>query len=274
MIKYKKTISTCLSIVMLFVLLSVPAYADDNKKVTGNNTGVSNVYIQPTKQDLEQIEKEKKIKEKELSEKIKNPSNILTLTVSMYYDLPVTCYHQDTYYWCGPASLKQTLSFHKAKSGSQTELPSQSTLASQAGTTLDGSLTLNLKNTLNSYSGTFGTFTYTCDKIDDSFSLNQFITVVRTETQYQMNAPIFYAKTDYIPRYGTFECFHYITIGGYEKYDDGISYLEKMKTVDCNWDWNYCGTFWDDVGSTTVKGVYCAAYQMGLITGQAYTFIY
>lgn len=47
----------------------------------------------------------------------------------------VSNYQQETGYWCGPASVRQTLSFHKNKSDSTTSLPSQTTLASKAGTT-------------------------------------------------------------------------------------------------------------------------------------------
>ncbi len=44
---------------------------------------------------------------------------------------PVTNYKQERTYWCGPASVRQSLSFHRKDSGSGTSLPSQTTLASE-----------------------------------------------------------------------------------------------------------------------------------------------
>lgn len=66
----------------------------------------------------------------------------------VYFSIPVTNYKQINDHYCGPAVALQSLSFHKRELGISASLPSQSTLASRAGTTRDGSTSTGLRDAL------------------------------------------------------------------------------------------------------------------------------
>ncbi|UII54747.1 C39 family peptidase [Cytobacillus spongiae] len=129
--------------------------------------------------------------------------SLMSLPEGEYYSLSVTNYKQETGYWCGPASVRQSLSFHKTKSGSSTSLPSQTTLASKAGTTSDGSTTTGLVTALNNYKSTYGLSgnPYVAADIENASNpQSTFETRIKGVLKDQTNAPILLIQTKYLNR--------------------------------------------------------------------------
>lgn len=172
-----------------------------------------------------------------------------------------TNYRQETSYYCGPASARQSLSWHKAKSGSGTALPSQSTLAGRIGTTSSGSLTSGIARALNSYDSTFGNVYYVASNLTDTSNpTSTFYTRIGLMIEGGVTAPVILTQTSRIPRYNGHASRHYMTVSGI---DDRTSTV-KMRSVDPNWSSAYRGVYWDNMGSTSVNGLCRACYQADL----------
>jgi len=177
---------------------------------------------------------------------------------------PVTNYKQERTYWCGPASTRQSLSFHKSDSGSGAGLPSQTTLANKIGTTTDGSATTGIVSALNSYSGTFGSVSYLASNISDTSNpyesfVNRIGTMLRSIT-VNPTTPIILVQTKYIPRYNKAASRHYMTVSGI---NDNVSPMQ-MRSVDPHYSSAYYGVRWENVGSTTTNGLCRACYEADL----------
>lgn len=174
---------------------------------------------------------------------------------------PVTLYRQETSYWCGPASARQALSFHRTWSGSSVSLPSQSTLAVKIGTTTSGSTTTQIVSALNSYDGTFGEIGYLASNITDTpnpyESFVNRIGVRLRPLQSHPTTPVTLMQTKYIPRYSGKESRHYMTICGI---DDRTAPM-RMRDADPNGNSAYYGVYWDPVGNTTANGLCRACYE-------------
>lgn len=176
---------------------------------------------------------------------------------------PVTRYVQETSYYCGPASARQALSFHKVFSGSALALPSQTTLANQIGTTPAGSTTTAIASTLNSYDGTFGPIYYIASDIANTPNptetywnrIGAMLSAVCNPT-----TPITLNQTKYLPRYGGYSCRHYITMSGI----DGRYSPKRMRCADPHNNPAYGGIYWGDVGSTTKNGFAKTCYYADL----------
>lgn len=179
------------------------------------------------------------------------------------YTVGVANYKQETTYWCGPAAVRQTLGFHKNKSASTTSLPSQTTLASKAGTTTDGSTSTGLATALNAYKNTFGTYNYVAADIiaaggSASESFNLFKTRVTSEIIAGTYAPIVLLETEYLTRYNGRGIRHYNTISGWN------NSTGQLRLVDPHHDDKYLGTFWDPMGALNDNGVFRAVYNADL----------
>ena len=177
---------------------------------------------------------------------------------------PVANYKQETTYWCGPASARQSLSFHRADSGSSTGLPSQTTLSKRIGTTGDGSSTAAIAAALNTYDGVFGTVSYLASNITDTANpyetfVNRIGTMLRSIT-VNPTAPIILAQTKYIPRYKGVASRHYMTVSGI---NDNVSPMQ-MRSVDPHYSSAYYGVRWENVGSTSTNGLCRACYEADL----------
>jgi hypothetical protein len=177
---------------------------------------------------------------------------------------PVTNYRQETTYWCGPASARQSLSFHRSYSGSGSGLPSQTTLANRIGTTSDGSSTSAIASALNTYDGVFGSVGYIASNISDTSSpyetfVNRIGTMLRSIT-VNPTTPIILAQTKYIPRYKGVASRHYMTVSGI---NDNVSPMQ-MRSVDPHYNSAYYGIRWENVGSTTTNGLCRACYEADL----------
>lgn len=250
-----------LALTMGAVLLSpAAAFAE-------GNTGVADQVIQTKKEAMEN-KKAADAKDEQLRQSLASKAGFTTegYVDGQWYGVTVPNYRQETGYWCGPASVRQNLSWHKTKSGGSYSLPSQTTLANQAGTTSDGSSSLKLRNTLNYYDSYYG-FSYnnyvvarlTGDGYTYSNPQSVFETRVKGVLSNQTNAPIVGVRTVYIPRYGTKSLSHYMTISAYSyDYNTGA---KDVRTVDPNWDSAYLGIYWDPIGTTTYKGIFKAAYE-------------
>ena len=174
------------------------------------------------------------------------------------HTLGATNYKQETPYYCGPASARQSLSWHKAKSGSSAALPSQSTLAGRIGTTSSGSLTTGIVRALNSYNGTFGTVNYVASNLTDTGSpTSAFYTRIGWMIQDARTVPVILTATSRIPRYNGHVSRHYMSVSGIN--DSGSSIT--MRSVDPNSNSSYRGVYWDPMGSQTSNGLCRACYQ-------------
>jgi len=187
--------------------------------------------------------------------------SILSLNKYGLQTRPVTNYRQETTYWCGPASVRQSLSFHRTDSGSSAGLPSQTTLANKIGTTSDGSSTAAMASALNSYNGVFGSVIYLASNITDTSNpyetfVNRIGTMLRSIT-VNATAPIILAQTKYIPRYNGVSSRHYMTVSGI---NDNVSPMQ-MRSVDPHYSSAYYGVRWENVGSTSTNGLCKACYE-------------
>ncbi|MEI7813301.1 MAG: C39 family peptidase [Coriobacteriia bacterium] len=181
-------------------------------------------------------------------------------TSSLYglHTLAATNYKQETPYYCGPASARQSLSWHKAKSGSSATLPSQTTLAGRIGTTTSGSLTTGIARALNSYNGTFGTVNYVASNLTDTGSpTSAFYTRIGWMIEAARTVPVILTATARIPRYNGHSSRHYMSVSGINDLSSAVT----MRSVDPNPDALYRGVFWDAMGSTTSNGLCRACYQ-------------
>lgn len=174
---------------------------------------------------------------------------------------PVPNFRQETRWWCGPASTRQSLAWHRAASGSTTFLPSQTTLAGRIGTTQSGSLTTGIVRALNSYSGVFGRINYVASNLTDhpnplwAFRWRVGISLHHSATPGTV--PIILVQTRYIPRYEGRLSRHYMSISGYDEQASVI----RMRSVDPHWDSRFFGIHWDPVGSSTTQGLFRACLE-------------
>jgi hypothetical protein len=177
------------------------------------------------------------------------------------HTLSAVNYKQETSYYCGPAAARQSLSWHKATSGSTAALPSQSTLAGRAGTTTSGSLTTGIVRALNSYNGAFGTVNYVASNLTDTGNpTSAFYTRIGWMLQDARTVPIILTSTARIPRYNGHASRHYMSVSGINDLNATIT----MRSVDPNSNALYRGVYWDAMGSQTSNGLCRATYQADL----------
>lgn len=248
----KKFIFLVLSILLVFLV---------NMNVFSENTGVMDTPPKwYTNKDRLETEKQAKAKDKKIFEVIKNEIGTLGYDDGEYYSIPVTYNAQETTYWCGPASIRQSLSFHKDKSGSSTPLPSQSILAQKAGTTTDGSWTEGLRNAINSYTDIYNFEPYVAADINDqSNPLYVFESRIKYSLKYQESAPVLLIERSKLPRYNGKTGRHYITVSAYS-YDYATG-EKRIRNVDPDWRAKYGGYHWDPIGSETENGLFRAVSQ-------------
>ncbi|MCL4553729.1 MAG: C39 family peptidase [Actinobacteria bacterium] len=171
----------------------------------------------------------------------------------------VPAFRQERTNWCGPASARQSLSWHRTFSRSAVALPSQATLAGRIGTVPEGSTSTGIARALNSYSGTFGRFTYVASDLTNQSNPRQaFILRIGSSLSASPGSvPIILAETQYIPRYRGHAARHYVSVSGYDERTAPV----RMRSVDPHFDSRFFGIFWDPVGSTTVNGLFRACFR-------------
>ncbi|NTW28346.1 MAG: hypothetical protein HGA39_03145 [Coriobacteriia bacterium] len=245
-------------VVLLLAASATPAFAASGKT---NQSGA--LVNDPSLTPIVQSQLQALSAEKDAANGIRTGGGISTMSLNSYglVTRPVTNYRQETTYWCGVASARQALSFHKAFSGSSAALPSQSTLATRIGTTTSGSTTTGIASALNRYNGTFGSVSYLASDITDTANpYETFVNRIGTMLKYMVSSPttpIILVETKYIPRYNGVSARHYMTISGI---NDTVSPM-KMRSVDPHYNSAYYGIRWENVGSTTVNGLCRACYE-------------
>lgn len=176
-----------------------------------------------------------------------------------YYTLNLTNYKQEETHWCGPASTRQSLSFHRSD-GTGGAVPSQTTLAAQLNTDNDGATTTSaIANVLTSYSGTWGrNLTYIASDISDQNNPQQ---TLRWRITWDLGgqtykyAPILLVRTQHLAKYGSHSVRHYVTVSGYDNRGS-----EKVRYADPHHNNNYFGVYWDSF-SNIYQAVYSADIQ-------------
>lgn len=175
------------------------------------------------------------------------------MPVTYTYTIDVDNFIQEETNWCGPACIRQTLSFHKNYSNATFSLPSQTEIAIKVGVygNNNGSSTDVMKSTLNTYLEDFGIAgTYISADINDK-SLEWVYSIIKTEIEQETYAPIVLIDTN--DPYGPYEYIkdgikirHYNTISGVEEVIDGNlnKLLERnVYRVDPHYNDNYSGTY-------------------------------
>ncbi|SDZ39277.1 Peptidase_C39 like family protein [Evansella caseinilytica] len=246
------------------LLLTTPTLAFANESEP-NDVGTGAMLNDPTLTKSLEAELEELAKEKDqwLEETLMEEDfRINNVADGEYYSIHVTNYKQENGYYCGPAAARQSLSFHKSKSGSSTGLPGQSTLASKIGTTKSGSTTTGIASALNSYKGTFSfsSNTYVAADITNvSSPRTTFENRMKGVLKNKTNAPIVLLETRYLDRYDGKSIRHYNTISAYSY--DYTTGKKRMRAADPHYDAKYRGTHWDPIGSTSSKGIFRAVYE-------------
>lgn len=185
-----------------------------------------------------------------------NISTARLMPVTYTYTIPVNHFVQEKTNWCGPACIRQTLSFHKNKLSASFSLPSQTDIAKKVGVygNSNGSSSAVMASTLNTYLKNFGVSrTYVSTDINDKTnSLEWVYSTIKNEIVNQTYAPIVLIDTN--DPYGIYEYVkdgvkirHYNTISGVEEVID--SNLEKLLErnvyrVDPHYNQKYSGKFW------------------------------
>ncbi|OQR53262.1 C39 family peptidase [Bacillus sp. CDB3] len=145
------------------------------------------------------------------------------------YFLPATHFKQSDWFYCGPASARSVLTFHKSDSGSSFPLPTEELLASLMLTTQQGTNSLNLAWGLNAYKDNYDFADSTYGAITPG-SINELVSLVKSKLSDRTNVPIVLTNTDRLERYTYAEknYRHYIVINGYHGPD------KTMQIVDPN----------------------------------------
>ena len=269
---YRRTIISCVALALLFtaapLAAATPQEGFETKAKKVRSTAVSDGALtdDPALTPELEAELDRLTKEKDAAYAIDTSGKVGAMALNSYglQTRPVSNFRQEETYWCGPAAVRQSLSFHKAFSRSSTSLPSQRTLADKISTTSSGSSTVNMVGALNSYNGVFGRVWYLASDITDTNNphhtfVNRIGTMLRSIT-VNPTAPTILTQTRRIDRYKGTSSRHYMTVNGI---DDRTSPM-KMRSVDPHYNSAYYGARWENVGSTTVNGLCRATYQADL----------
>lgn len=249
---------TLIMLITLFILsISLSVFAES----TGVRINPPEGY---TSKDRKETEKQGREKDEKIFKIIEEDEGIgiLGYLDGEFYSVPVIYNAQLEPYWCGPAAIRQSLSFHKEKSKSTISLPSQSTLADEADVTSDGAWTAYLRDAINNYSSIniYNFDDYVAGDVSCfSNPLYVFETRIKYDLQYEEAAPVIMIERSFVPRYADKEGRHYITVS---EYSYTFATEEKLiKDVDPDWRAQYGGDYWDPIGTETEEGLFKAVLQ-------------
>ncbi len=250
-----------LMLILSIFMISSSIFSVGAVETTGTaNTGVCDNDLEELLTEEEQKEAKAKIQETidsiEPKSQLKNENEIIPYAayVDHKYMISVTNYTQETSYYCGPAAVRQTLSFHKSKNNISTALPSQKTLASAIGTTTSGSTSTGIAAGLNKYKTTYKipTSYVATDVLDKSKPASFFVQAIKSSVSKQVAAPIILIDTGNnfgIPEYKGVHIRHYNTISGLietENIQNGEIAARKIRRVDPHYNSKYRGVFTND----------------------------
>ncbi|WIY58774.1 C39 family peptidase [Bacillus arachidis] len=151
------------------------------------------------------------------------------------YSLNVTHFKQTDWFYCGPASARSVLTFHKSDSGSAFPLPTERILASLMQTTNQGTNSLNLAWGLNAYKDNY-------DFADSPYgattpsSIRELEVLVKNKLSDGTNVPIVLTNTQHLARYKNAEknYRHFIVINGYQGSDRTMEIVDPNHKRDKN----------------------------------------
>lgn len=238
----------------LFLLtMSIGALPENSKAASEeeNESGVSNVDIDymENKEYYDELAKQRDL---EIAEREKQEQRQGLPRAVAYYTIPVTYNKQAYKNFCGPASGRQALSFHKAKSKSKEALPTQEHFGVTIGVLPEkgGTQSTNLRDGLNKYKNvySFSSNPYIVGGIIDSKDPQKtFISRISDTLKGQKTAPILLTRTEWIDEYDGASFRHYVTISGYNESK------KVLRVVDPNHLTKYTkgGTYWTSIGTAT-----------------------
>ncbi|AVK86156.1 hypothetical protein C3943_22955 [Lysinibacillus sp. B2A1] len=238
----------------MFLLMMNASVLPENTKAASeieNDNAVSNVdinYIE-NKEYYDELERQRDL---EIAEREKQRAKQGLARASAYYTIPVTYNMQEYTNFCGPASGRQALSFHKANSNSNQALPSQEQFGITIGVLKNGNGTssTNLANGLNQYKNVYGFSSnpYIVGNLSQATNpTNTFISRISATLGDSKTAPILLTETQWISQYKGKNYRHYVTISGYNQSDN------TLRVVDPNHNTQYTGTgtYWTSIGNAT-----------------------
>ena len=154
----KKFISLLLAFVMVIVM-GISASATDSTNIPGPKGALTReeetaLGITESAGDIALRNQKESMVEAQRIQNERNSGNSISGSIvspsyedNYYRTLSVTAFQQDYSYYCGPANTKQVCHYHNGTSNSQ------SWYATELGTTLAGSSSLNIKNVVNAQTG-------------------------------------------------------------------------------------------------------------------------
>lgn len=249
-------------ILSIFMISSSIFSVQAAETISATNTGACDNDSEETLTEEEQKEAEAKIQKTidsaELINKTETETGIMPYAAYLdhKYMISVSNYTQETNYYCGPAAVRQTLSFHKSKNNVSTSLPSQKTLASAIGTTTSGSTSSGIASGLNKYKTTFkipSNYVAT-DILDKAKPYNFLVEAIKSSVSKQVAAPIVLIDTgnNYgIPQYKGVHIRHYNTISGLietENIQNGDIAARSIRRVDPHYNSKYRGVYTNTYG--------------------------
>jgi hypothetical protein len=205
--------------------------------------------------EMEALVKEKEKEMEAILKELKHPDGSFKTTGPVSW--PVVLQKQTKTYYCGPASARATLSFHKWKSGSKNALPSQTELAKKMETEkYKATSSALMVKALNSYSSKYGTFKYASKKYDKVHPYADWAEKVSAAILGKVNSPINLVDTDYIDRYRNAKksTRHYVNISGWNDY-------KTVLVNDPNYDDRFFGSRWEVVGFGKSNGIFKATWE-------------
>jgi hypothetical protein len=205
--------------------------------------------------EMEELGKEKEKEMEAILKELKHPDGSFKTTAPVSW--PVVLQKQIKTYYCGPASARVTISFHKWKSGSKNALPSQAELAKKMETEkYKATSSALMVKALNSYSGKYGTFKYASKKYDKVHPYADWAEKVSAAILGKVNSPINLVDTRYMDRYNKERkrIRHYVNISGWNAY-------KTVLVNDPNFDDRFFGSRWEAVGSGTTNGIFKATWE-------------
>jgi hypothetical protein len=255
----KQVIGAMLSLTLALSFSFAPqafAKEDPANPVEESGALLDDPFLTPElEKEMAELVKEKDKEMEAILQKLKNPDGSPMITGAISW--PVVLQKQIKTYYCGPASARVTLSFHKWKSGSKNPLPSQTELAKKMDTEkYKATSSILMVKALNSYSGKYGNFKYASRKYDKVHPYADWTGKVSAAILGKVNSPISLVDTTYMKRYKDKrkQIRHYINISGWDAY-------ERVRTNDPHFDDLFFGSRWEVIGSGSIDGIFKATWE-------------
>jgi hypothetical protein len=256
----KQVIGAVLSLILALSFSFAPqtlAKEDPANAVEESGALLDDPFLTPElEQEMAELVKEKEKEMEAILKELKHPDGSLGMTAGPV-SWPVVLQKQIKTYYCGPASARVTLSFHRWKSGSKNPLPSQTELAKKMDTErYKATSSMLMVKALNSYSGKYGSFKYASKKYHKVQPYDDWAGKVSAAILGKVNSPINLVQTRYMDRYNKEgrRIRHYINISGWNAH-------KTVRTNDPHFDDQFYGSRWEAVGSGTKNGIFKATWE-------------